>query len=116
MVLEENGRMASKSPIPGDLVQLRKGVLLHVKIREWTVLGKNSGRVILINYTPKGHALEVVKEDDIDWGEYQKEKTRHDSFPSWKEASPKTVMRHLFGAGKERISFAGGTEIDRPPS
>ncbi len=62
--------MSSKSPIPGDAVKLRKDVLPHVRVREWTVLGKENGRLILISYTPKGRALEVVKENDIDWEEY----------------------------------------------
>ncbi len=70
--LEGDQRMASKSPIPGDAVRLRKDVLSHVRVREWTVLGKDNDRVILISYTPKGRALEVVKEDDIDWEEYLK--------------------------------------------
>lgn len=64
--------MASKSPIPGDLIKLRKDVLPNVRVREWIVLGKDNRRIILINYRPKGHALEVVKEDDIDWEEYLK--------------------------------------------
>lgn len=62
--------MASKSPIVGGKVKLREDVLPHVRAREWTVLGKNNDRVILIRYMPKGHALEVVKENDIDWGKY----------------------------------------------
>ena len=66
--------MASKSPFPGGLIKLRKDVLPNVKVREWVVLGKDkdNGRIILIRYRPKGHALEVVKEDDIDWEEYLK--------------------------------------------
>ena len=64
--------MASKSPFAGDLIKLRKDVLPNVKMREWIVLAKDNGRIILINYRPKGHALEVVKEDDIDWAEYPK--------------------------------------------
>lgn len=64
--------MTSKSPIPGDLIKLRKDVLPDAKVREWVVLGKDNGRIILISYRPKGHALEVVKEDDIDWEEYLK--------------------------------------------
>jgi hypothetical protein len=67
--------MASISPISGDAVKLRKDVLPNVKAREWTVLGKDNGRVILIRYTPKGRALEVVRENDIDWEEYPRKDT-----------------------------------------
>jgi hypothetical protein len=67
--------MASKSPISGDAVKLRKDVLPHVRVREWTVLGKESGRLILISFTPKGRALEVVKENDIDWEVYPRKGT-----------------------------------------
>jgi hypothetical protein len=69
--------MASKSPIPGDAVKLRKDVLPDVKVREWIVLGKDNGHIILINYRPKGHAVEVVKEDDIDWEEYLRGKDKN---------------------------------------
>ena len=62
--------MASKSPIPGDLIKLRKDALPNVKVREWIVLGKDNGRIILINYKSKGYALEVIKEGDVDWEEY----------------------------------------------
>jgi hypothetical protein len=64
--------MTSKSPIPGDQLKLRKEVFPNIKVREWTVLGKDNGRLILISYTPKGRALEVVEENDIDWEEYLK--------------------------------------------
>ena len=64
--------MVSNSPIIGDTVKLRKDVLPHVPVREWTVLGKNNDRVILIRFTPKGRAVEVVKENDIDWEKNEK--------------------------------------------
>ena len=64
--------MTSKSATPGDLLKLRKDVLPEQKVRKWIVLGKDNGRIILISYKPKGNALEVVKEDDIDWEEYLK--------------------------------------------
>ena len=59
--------MVSKSPIAGNTVKLRKDVLPEVTVREWTVLGKNNDRLILIRYTPKGRAVEIVQENDIDW-------------------------------------------------
>jgi len=62
--------MVSKSSIFGDTVKLRKDVLPHVTVREWNVLGKNNDRVILIRHTPKGRAVEVVRENDIDWEKY----------------------------------------------
>ena len=68
--------MASRSPIPGDVVKLRKDVLPDVKVREWIVLGKDNGHIILINYRSKGHAVEVVKEDDIDWEGYPSGKNK----------------------------------------
>ena len=68
--LEGERSMASKSPSVGDAVKLRKDALPGVTAREWTVLGKNNDRVILIRYTAKGRALEVVKENDIDWEKY----------------------------------------------
>jgi len=70
LFLEGEKTMASKSPIVGDAVKLRRDVLPEVAAREWTVLGKNNDRVILIRYTAKGRALEVVKENDIDWEKY----------------------------------------------
>ena len=68
--LEGGGRMVSKSPIAGDTVKLRKEVLPEVTVREWTVLGKNNDRVILIRHTSRGRAVEVVRENDIDWEKY----------------------------------------------
>ena len=64
--------MVSKSPIFGEAVKLRKDVLPDVTVREWTVLGKNNDRVILFRYTPKGRAVEVVKENDIDLEKYER--------------------------------------------
>jgi hypothetical protein len=65
-----------KLPSPGDPVKLRKDILPHIKVREWTFLGKSQDSIILITYKPKGRILKVVKEDDIDWDDYQKNTIR----------------------------------------
>ncbi len=67
--------MSLKSPHVGDLVRLQKGILTDVKTREWTFLGKSQGNVLIFNYKPKGRILKVVKEEDIDWDDYQKRNT-----------------------------------------
>jgi len=63
--------MIPNSITKGDCVSLRKDVLPHVTVREWIFMGKNQGRIILVRFKPNGgHTLEVVKEDEIDWGKY----------------------------------------------
>ena len=63
--------MAPISLSKGDSLCLRKDALPHVKVREWIFMGKTEGRIILVSYKTKGgHTLEVVKEDEIDWGKY----------------------------------------------
>lgn len=71
--LNFTGFMPLKSPKVGDLIRLRKGILLNVKVREWNFLGKTKSSVILFSHKPKGRILKVVKEDDIDWEDYGKE-------------------------------------------
>ena len=63
--------MNPNSLTKGDSLCLRKDVLPQLKVREWIFMGKTEGRLILVSYKAKGgHTLEVVKEDEIDWGKH----------------------------------------------
>ena len=68
--------MIATALTPGEVLKLRRDALPNLKIREWIVLGKNNGRIILIKYKQKGHTVEVVRDDDIDWEEYLRGKDR----------------------------------------
>ncbi len=77
--------MASTIPHSGDLMRIREGRLPDVKTREWTFLWKTPNNVILVSYKDKGRILKVIKEDDIDWKDYQEK----NSF----RLSPRTFCR-----------------------
>jgi hypothetical protein len=57
----------------GESLKLRDGALPHVKIRNWEFLEIDKNGIILLSHRGKGYTLEI-KEDDIDWEDYQKNK------------------------------------------
>jgi len=56
---------ASKAPIPGDRLMLRKDILSNVKVRQWIVLGSDDDQIILVNYKNERYDLEVVNQNDM---------------------------------------------------